>query len=75
MTIRNGITTKRKDKNKFIPYWSYSWDHYAFAFHYPAEDYKLVLPSAHVEVENIKHDFCIKREENSHGFLKCSDQM
>ena len=75
VTIRNGITTKRKDKRQSIPYWSYSWDHYVFAFHYPAEDYRLVLPSAHVEVENVEHDFCIKREENLHGSLICPDQM
>ncbi len=69
VTIRNGVTTKRKDKRQSIPY----WDHYVFAFHYPAEDYRLVLPSAHVDVENVEHNFCIKREDQG-GFLVCPDR-
>ena len=36
----------------------------------PAEDYRLVLPSAHVEAEDVVHDFCIKTENTN-----CPDQM
>ena len=68
VTIRNGITAIRRKKH--TQYDSYSWDHYVFAFHYPAEDYRLVLPSTHVEVEDVIHNFCIKTENTN-----CPDQM
>ena len=84
VTIRNGKSTVRKHPDRLDPSIPFSWDHYAFAFHFPDKTRKMIIPSDddltslhYVKDDHVTHTYelCIKKEITRHGRFGCPDQL
>ncbi len=76
--IRNGKLTAGRIGKKRMPFKKFSWDHYAFAFHFPRDVQRMVIPSDHnpgsphhVRVDDVVH---IKKEPIGNRW-GCPDQQ
>ena len=71
VTIRNGKLTTGTHRIERYPFKKFSWDHYAFAFHFPQATNTMEIPSdidtnspRHVRVNDVTHTnwLCTKKE-------------